>query len=68
VAHALDAHGLALAGDGSELVYTYDTQRKQTGVTTLLRDVIAAGVQFDDLRTDEDSLEEVVVDLLKERQ
>ena len=31
------AHRLALADDGSELVYTYDTQGERTGITALLR-------------------------------
>src|SRR5471032_3035658 len=32
---ALAKHHLTLAGDGSRLVYTYDTQRQHTGVTDL---------------------------------
>ena len=34
---------LTLAADGSELIYTYDTQGERTGITALLGDLNAAG-------------------------
>ena len=36
--------GLALADDGSELIYTYDTQGERTGITALLEDLRSAGI------------------------
>src|SRR3974390_912438 len=49
------AHGLALAAEGSELVYTYDTQGERTGITALLKDLNAAGIRFRDLSTTQSS-------------
>ena len=63
----LAAYRLELADNGSELVYTYDTQAERTGITTLLRDLGAAGIRFKDLRTSQSSLEEIFVGLLRER-
>ena len=39
IPEALAAHRLALANDGTELVYTYDTQGERTGITALLGDL-----------------------------
>ena len=57
---------LDLAEEGSELVYTYDTQTERTGITTLLADLSKAGIKFNDLQTRQSSLEEIFVDLVKE--
>jgi ABC-2 type transport system ATP-binding protein len=62
----LAGHDLELAEDGSELIYTYDTQTERTGITTLLKDLSDAGVRFNDLQTRQSSLEEIFVDLVKE--
>jgi ABC-2 type transport system ATP-binding protein len=62
---SLKAHDLALAEDGSQLVYTYDTQGEHTGITTLLSDVRAAGIKFHDLDTNQSSLEEIFVSLVR---
>jgi len=63
---ALAAHQLALSPDGDELVYSYDTSAERTGITTLLRDLAEAGIRFRDLSTDQSSLEDIFVDLVKE--
>jgi ABC-2 type transport system ATP-binding protein len=68
VPDALAAHRLALAADGSELVYTYDTQGERTGITALLRDLNQAGIRFRDLHTTQTSLEDIFVDLVRQRQ
>jgi ABC-2 type transport system ATP-binding protein len=62
----LAGYGLELAEDGSELIYTYDTQRERTGITTLLADLSKAGVKFNDLQTRQSSLEEIFVDVVRE--
>jgi ABC-2 type transport system ATP-binding protein len=64
---ALAHHRLKLADGGRELVYTYDTQLEQTGITTLLDDVSAAGLRLKDLSTSESSLEDIFVGLLRQR-
>ena len=63
----LAGYGLELAADGSELIYTYDTQTERTGITALLADLNAAGIRFTDLRTEQSSLEDIFVGLVKER-
>ena len=61
----LSAHNLELSSDGSELVYTYDTQGERTGITALLQDLNAAGIRFRDLQTRQSSLEEIFVNLVR---
>jgi ABC-2 type transport system ATP-binding protein len=63
----LAGHHLALANGGQELVYTYDTQAGRTGITGLLADLGAAGIRFKDLHTTQSSLEEIFVDLVRQR-
>ncbi len=59
-------YGLELAEDGGELTYTYDTQTEGTDITALLADLDAAGIEFNDLRTQQSSLEEIFVNLVRE--
>jgi len=66
VPEALAAHRLALAADGSELVYTYDTQGERTGITALLGDLNRAGIRFRDLNTTQSSLEDIFVGLVRQ--
>src|SRR5215813_9306674 len=61
----LAAHHLTLSPDGSELIYTYDTQGEHNDITTLLADLGGAGVRFRDLRTTESSLEDIFVGLVR---
>jgi len=64
VPDALAAYHLALAADGCELVYSYDTQRGRTGITDLLDGLRRAGIRFKDLQTTQSSLEDIFVDLV----
>src|SRR5262252_9854155 len=64
---ALAAHRLTLAADGSEIIYTYDTQGERTGITALLKDLNLAGIRFRDLHTTQSSLEDIFVDLVRQR-
>jgi ABC-2 type transport system ATP-binding protein len=61
----LNAHHLALANGGSELIYTYDSQGPRTGITHLLTDLAQAGIHFKDLETTQSSLEDIFVDLVR---
>jgi ABC-2 type transport system ATP-binding protein len=65
VPSALARHHLELNADGSALIYTYDTQADRTGITALLDDMGAAGIGFIDLHTDQSSLEDIFVDLVR---
>jgi len=57
---------LRLSGDGSALIYTYDTKSERTGITKLLSDVAAAGLLLRDVVTRQSSLEDIFVDLVHE--
>ena len=56
-----------MAADGDELIYTYDSQKDRTGITTLLKDLADAGVRFKDLHTTQSSLEDIFVDLVRQK-
>jgi ABC-2 type transport system ATP-binding protein len=63
----LAAHGLMLTPDHRGLVYEYDSQGERTGITRLLQDLSQAGIRFRDLETTESSLEDIFVDLVRQR-
>lgn len=65
VPDSLARHNLEIADAGCKLVYTYDTHAERTGITALLKDLADAGVRFQDLQTDQSSLEDIFVDLVK---
>lgn len=58
--------GYGLEADGKTLTYTYDTKGERTGITTLLNDLQKAGLQMVDIQTQQSSLEDIFVGLLKE--
>ena len=66
VPESLTDYGLELNGRRDEITYTYDTQSERTGITALLRDLAAAGLDFKDLSTRQDTLEQIFVELVKE--
>ncbi|MDT8398333.1 MAG: ABC transporter ATP-binding protein [Pseudomonadales bacterium] len=51
--------------DGLDLVYTYDANAENSGITALLDDVEKAGIAYKDLKTKQSSLEEIFVNLVK---
>jgi ABC-2 type transport system ATP-binding protein len=63
----LQSESLQLSADGSELVYTFDTQTQETGIAGLLRRLSDHGIDFKDLQTSESSLEEIFVSLVRGR-
>jgi ABC-2 type transport system ATP-binding protein len=68
IPHELAGYRLELAADGSDLTYTYDSQTERADITALLADLGDAGIKFNDLQTKQSSLEEIFVDLVKERE
>ena len=64
---SLAGYGLELTSEGSELIYTYDSEAGRMEIVDLLADLGEAGVRFRDLQTKQSSLEEIFVDLVKER-
>ncbi|WP_068876913.1 MULTISPECIES: ABC transporter ATP-binding protein [unclassified Phenylobacterium] len=63
----LEAYALELAAEGSELVYTFDAQAETTGIADLMKRLAERGVDFKDLRTQESSLEDIFVSLVRAR-
>ncbi|MBN9601969.1 MAG: ABC transporter ATP-binding protein [Afipia felis] len=61
---SLADYPLELSDDRKELTYTYDTKSERTGITTLLNDLRASGLNFNDLNTTQSSLEEIFVNLV----
>ena len=64
---ALASYNLQLSDGGHELIYTYDTKAERTGITALLSDMRTAGIPFKDLDTMQSSLEDIFVDLVRQR-
>ncbi|WP_346894352.1 ABC transporter ATP-binding protein [uncultured Roseibium sp.] len=63
----LEAHDLTIGDEGKSLTYSYDTKSERTGITSLLNDLSKTGVRFYDLNTRQSSLEDIFVDLVKEK-
>jgi ABC-2 type transport system ATP-binding protein len=61
----LAAYQLEIAAEGNELVYTYDSQRQHNDITALFHDLAGAGIKFNDLQTQQTSLEEIFVKLVR---
>ena len=55
---------LELADQGNTLVYSFDTQKEETGIAALLRALGEHGIDFKDLRSSESSLEDIFVSLV----
>ena len=61
---SLSDYHLELSDDGCKLTYHYDTRQESTGITSLLSDLRAADIHFNDLETSQSSLEDIFVDLV----
>jgi ABC-2 type transport system ATP-binding protein len=64
-APAIDGFNLELAADGAELVYAFDAQAESTGIAELMKRLTERGIDFKDLRTEESSLEDIFVSLVR---
>jgi ABC-2 type transport system ATP-binding protein len=64
---ALASAHLELSKDGTEIVYTFDTQGERTGIATLLSNLSEHGITIRDLQTKESSLEDIFVSLVSAR-
>ncbi len=65
VPDGLSQYDLALANDGADLIYSFDAQAEDTGIAELLRQLNQRGVDFKDLKTEQSSLEEIFVSLVR---
>ncbi len=57
---------LELAADGSQLVYTFDSQHEDTGIADLLRRLEKLGIEVKDLNSSQSSLEDIFVGLMRQ--
>ncbi|CAN0628463.1 putative ABC transporter ATP-binding protein YadG [Burkholderia multivorans] len=64
---ALAPFGLELADGGAALVYTYDSQRDDASIVSLMNALGTAGIGFRDLQTTQSSLEDIFVSLIDNR-
>jgi ABC-2 type transport system ATP-binding protein len=63
----IDGYALELGADGAELTYTFDVQAQSTGIADLMKRLAERGIDFKDLRTEESSLEDIFVSLVRSR-
>ncbi len=63
---ALAEIGMTLAKEGRELVYAYDMQKPKYTIAEVLQAVTDAKVKFGDLRTEQSSLEDIFMGLVKQ--
>ena len=63
----LEAWALELNGEGTELRLSFRTGEEQSCIPALLRRIGELGIEFRDLNTRQSSLEEIFVDLVRER-
>jgi len=61
----IDGFDLELAAGGTELVYAFDAQAESTGIAELMKRLTERGIDFKDLRTEESSLEDIFVSLVR---
>jgi len=66
VPQSLARYNLTRVNGGTSLEYAYDTSAQRTGITSLLRDLSAAGIVLKDVQTRQDSLEDIFVGLVRE--
>jgi ABC-2 type transport system ATP-binding protein len=63
----LAAYNLEPSDGGNKLVFTFDAQRERSTIAGLLRKLGELGIEFKDLQTQESSLEEIFVSLVRSR-
>ena len=68
VPEGLSEFGVVLSDDGTQLIYAYDTQAERTGIARLMTTLGEQGIVLKDLQTNQSSLEDIFVNLLKEGQ
>jgi ABC-2 type transport system ATP-binding protein len=68
VPEGLSEFRVVLSDDGTQLIYEYDTQAERTGIARLMTALGEQGIVLKDLQTNQSSLEDIFVKLLKEGQ
>ena len=68
VPEGLSEFRVVLSDDGTQLIYEYDTQAERTGIARLMTTLGEQEIVLKDLQTNQSSLEDIFVNLLKEGQ
>ena len=63
---SLKKYSLIIGNNKMSLVYTYNLEEKQTGITNLLQDIKDSGLKLRDLKTEQSNLEKIFVTLVRE--
>jgi len=63
----LKQYNLDLSKDGNKLSYTYDAKSQKTGITSSLQSLRKNKIRLKDLKTEQSSLENIFVNLVKEK-
>jgi ABC-2 type transport system ATP-binding protein len=63
---ALAPYHLVLDADGRELIYSYETQGEQRGITRLVEELLRQNIRLKDIHTTQSSLEDIFVDLVRQ--
>lgn len=67
VPEALQPYGLEMGADGYALIYTFDSNKEQSGIASLLRHLDEHGIEYKDLHSSQSSLEEIFVNLVRKQ-
>ena len=67
IPQSLQELSLEMNEDGTELIYRFDIQQEESGIATLMRQLNELGIDFRDIQTRESSLEQIFVDLVREK-
>jgi len=63
----LEDLGIKLHNEGRGLTYTYDMEVEQTGIPEILGALKSEGIRFNDVRTEQSSLEEIFIELIADK-
>ena len=63
---SLKKYNLIIGNNKISLIYTYNLEEKQTGITNLLQDIKDSGLKLRDLKTEQSNLEKIFVTLVRE--
>ena len=67
LSNLLEELGVELHNEGRRLTYTYDMEVEQTGIPEILGTLKSEGIRFNDVRTEQSSLEEIFIELIADR-
>ena len=67
VPSSLDKHNIEISEDGMHISYTYIVKDKETDMSEVLQEITNSGLHIKDLKIVQSSLEDIFVDLVKEK-